>query len=781
MSEISVRQYLAEQGGTIPWEEAVRLMLPVMNELVAEQEPEMFHINLNLEQLQIDTETNRVCYKGEKVPFSDVNLAERENNYLPWELYNSWSRRGSASEVYSVAGCLYTMIGGAPLQNAAERVEQDRVGPLAQRGIDLPRRVEEVILKGLALNPADRWNSVEEFKEALVAAAEQTSQTASSADAREVGSTEPIDISSVPVAYVSKALEATLTHAAREDYAKEASIPRFVPLVAITASFCLGLMAYQIVSRQMPTVMAGLTGVELETQPDAVVAPVLPTEVEATEPQDMQIVQYEDGSVYEGEWNKEKRNGYGILTLADGSVYEGNWVDDALNGTAKVQYVLDAEQGWTSSFEGLFQSDAVSGQGTYFSVGGHVQSGAWSVTDGQNLAFGAQNATQTLPAEYQGMLNDTVPGGYGQAVWIIDKDHKIVYTGEWENGVPTGKGTLTAVDGSMLSGEWSYGSEQDVKSSAGVSGRYTGLLLEGKPAGFGIAVWSDGTVSITEYKGAVRSGYGISYSKNGEQYAGLWSADAKNGNGICTWADGSKFVGVWSGTQRTGTLTTAAGDTYKGTWKNDLMEGTGTYRSHTGETYTGNWTAGQRSGTGTYKWANGNVYTGSWSKNQPNGTGTMSYANGESYTGIWTNGEHSDTGTYKLVNGDVYEGTLSNGQKEGTGTYTWANGDSYKGSWQEDIQNGQGTFSYANGDTYTGMWVNGQRSGTGTYKWVNGDSYTGAWLSDLKNGDGVYTWANGTTYKGTWINGEPIKGGTYTYTDEGVSELMLSGSLTMLP
>ena len=41
---------------------------------------------------------------------------------------------------------------------------------------------------------------------------------------------------------------------------------------------------------------------------------------------------FADGTVYEGEWVRDKRQGKGHLTRPDGSSFEGHWQDDKLEG-----------------------------------------------------------------------------------------------------------------------------------------------------------------------------------------------------------------------------------------------------------------------------------------------------------------------------------------------------------------------------------------------------------------------------------------------------------------
>lgn len=784
MSEISVQKYLAEHEQKISWQEAVGLLLPAIDSVIAGREPDKFCKNICLEQIYLDPQSGRVRFDGEKVPFASFNLNEVSRpEYIPWELCVPWGRRGSACEVYAFAACLYTAVSGSVPPSASARVD----GTPLSIPAELPVPIEELLRKGLALNAADRYSTLEEFRDALLAAA-HAEFGGSTAAAQEGVSTEAasvdgaLNLRQIKAVSSSQSLKPPVLRSSTQEPRQKARLLRVLfPTVAIAGAFCLGLLGYQLTTRTLSTPTSDPVRVEAAASaaPDPA-QPVLPSETASAETREVQTVQYDDGSTYEGEWSQDARNGHGVLTLSNGNVYEGDWVDDLLQGHAQVEYIFDSAQDWVLSFEGEFTANEPNGEGTYHSVVGGVQTGIWSVAEGQAISLKAVNTTRSITGSYEGMLNDSVPGGYGKAIWTLDSSHTASYAGEWQDGVPSGKGTYTSVNGEILSGDWSYVSAQKITSSSGASGTYTGLLLNGKPAGLGITLWSSGEVSVTEYKNAQRSGYGFSYGKNGDQYTGLWSADTmSSGTGSYTYPDGSRFSGTWSGMQRTGTLTTVAGETYKGTWQNNVLNGKATYTNARGESYDGNWSAGKKSGSGTYKWASGDIYTGIWSNDQPNGNGTIRYANGDSYTGTWTNGSHADAGTYTWANGDSFEGTLTDGRKEGSGTYTWVNGNSYSGSWSNNLQNGRGTMQYADGASYTGNWADGQKSGSGTYKWPNGDSFTGSWAADQKDGNGTYTWANGTTYSGIWANGMPLKGGTYTYTDAGVSELLTSGALTM--
>jgi len=56
-----------------------------------------------------------------------------------------------------------------------------------------------------------------------------------------------------------------------------------------------------------------------------------------------------DGDIYEGEWEDDKANGYGIYTHIDGATYEGNWKEDKQDGEGKESWPDGA------SYEGQYK------------------------------------------------------------------------------------------------------------------------------------------------------------------------------------------------------------------------------------------------------------------------------------------------------------------------------------------------------------------------------------------------------------------------------------------
>ena len=69
------------------------------------------------------------------------------------------------------------------------------------------------------------------------------------------------------------------------------------------------------------------------------------------------IMQYANGSVYEGEWELGVKQGFGRLVNSQGDAYEGGWIDDRAEGFG----IMLNSQGYR--YEGQWEGDRQEGLG----------------------------------------------------------------------------------------------------------------------------------------------------------------------------------------------------------------------------------------------------------------------------------------------------------------------------------------------------------------------------------------------------------------------------------
>ena len=77
---------------------------------------------------------------------------------------------------------------------------------------------------------------------------------------------------------------------------------------------------------------------------------------------DVVLMEFSDGSRYEGEFLNNQRNGYGVMVYQDGakyqegSRYEGEWLNDMRHGNGEMIYLNDGRR-----LRGLFKENAFVG------------------------------------------------------------------------------------------------------------------------------------------------------------------------------------------------------------------------------------------------------------------------------------------------------------------------------------------------------------------------------------------------------------------------------------
>ena len=169
---ISFKTYIANHGGKISVEETLNVMIPVLRALTAVHAEGFIHRDVTPDNIYItkdgmvkllDFGSARYSI-GDKSKSLDVIL---KVGYAPKEQYIRRSRQGPFTDVYSCAACFYAAITGFLPPESLERMDEDTLVPISQTGSEIPEYLDKAILKGLAVQPEDRFQSAAEFLEAI--------------------------------------------------------------------------------------------------------------------------------------------------------------------------------------------------------------------------------------------------------------------------------------------------------------------------------------------------------------------------------------------------------------------------------------------------------------------------------------------------------------------------------------------------------------------------------------------------------------------------------------
>ena len=271
-----------------------------------------------------------------------------------------------------------------------------------------------------------------------------------------------------------------------------------------------------------------------------------------------------DGQVYRGAWQYNSRSGRGTHTWPDGRSVTGPWRQGHLHGRIFFVWPKNGDDGDDS---GTYDGDAVGGK------------------------------------------------KHGRGVQTWGSDRKRVYSGQYEDGMEHGFGTLTEAVGSssddyednqknqLLGGATSSRLQQQQHT------KYRGQFRFGKRHGYGMQIWTDKT------------------------YDGEWESNMVHGRGKLTWNNGA---------------------CYTGGFQMGRYHGSGCYRNPaSGRKYVGQWEDGRKEGVGKQYWPNGDVYHGHFVCGKRHGYGQMRYANGRVYSGGWKEGRRSGRGIEITKDGNV--------------------------------------------------------------------------------------------------------------------------------
>ena len=169
---ISFKSYIANAGGKVSVDETLNVMIPVLRALTAVHAEGFIHRDVTPDNIYISKDGNvklldfgSARYSiGDKSKSLDVIL---KVGYAPKEQYIRRGRQGPYTDVYSCAACLYAALTGVLPPESLERLDQDDLVPVSQTGIEIPEWLDRAILKGLAVQPEDRFQSAAEFLDAI--------------------------------------------------------------------------------------------------------------------------------------------------------------------------------------------------------------------------------------------------------------------------------------------------------------------------------------------------------------------------------------------------------------------------------------------------------------------------------------------------------------------------------------------------------------------------------------------------------------------------------------
>lgn len=496
MEQLTFSQHVAANGGSLPWQDAVRLTLLTIQTISAQADPETTYMDVCPEQIVLSKDAREVLSCGKPHSLKEWDAADAANpQLLPWEFWNAWSARTPAAQVYPVAACLFGALSGHLPMAAKARLN----GAALRTLTDIPDALNNVLQKGLALNAADRWPSLEAFRAALVdatkieIAVDDTPEKTDDTPALQAGQ---LDLSKVRTVDAPKGPQAVYKPTAQK---KSVKLGPLLPVAVLSVAFLGGLLAYQFTLRGTPTAE------EL----------FLPTATTKT-----------SSSSKAAEPEREAASSAAESEAASSS-----------EAAASSPAASEAPASASSKKEEKPASSASSASSTASSEAAASSAAPENVTQTLTLADGSKFVGKVDGSKQTGTL--TKPNGD-------------VYTGTFTDGKLEGKGTLKAASGNSYDGNFAGGQPSGSGTMKYANGStYTGSWADGQRSGSGTVNYANGDQFSGSFAADLRDGSGTYTWANGTTYRGTWKAGKARKGGTYSYTD----AGVKEGLSAGGNLT----------------------------------------------------------------------------------------------------------------------------------------------------------------------------------------------------------------------------------
>ena len=119
-------------------------------------------LNDSTMKLLLDTGTLR------KFLIKDISLPVIfDQHYAPLEVYSTKGELGPWTDIYALCATIYYYLSGDNPVEAIERISGKKLKNLSEYNTSVFPELENVILKGMSVDIKDRYQSMEEFCEAL--------------------------------------------------------------------------------------------------------------------------------------------------------------------------------------------------------------------------------------------------------------------------------------------------------------------------------------------------------------------------------------------------------------------------------------------------------------------------------------------------------------------------------------------------------------------------------------------------------------------------------------
>lgn len=164
---LSLKEYVAQHGGRIPYEQAIGILMPVMQALEQVHALGLLHRDISPDNIYITSSGQSMLLDFGAARFAldgDKSLSViLKHGFAPEEQYRSHGNQGPWTDVYALGATLYNCITGLLPPDSIDRLHNDTLTLPSALGIAVPPYAEQALCRALAVRPEIRFASMDQM------------------------------------------------------------------------------------------------------------------------------------------------------------------------------------------------------------------------------------------------------------------------------------------------------------------------------------------------------------------------------------------------------------------------------------------------------------------------------------------------------------------------------------------------------------------------------------------------------------------------------------------
>lgn len=454
---LTIKEYLNDAGGIIPYQQAIKIIMPVLDALKEVHAVNILHRDISPDNIFINKKGQIVLLDfgaarqaiGDKGKSLSIIL---KPGYAPEEQYRSKGNQGPWTDIYAVAATFYRLITGWQPPEALERLTNDKLVLPSRIGTDINEKEEQAILKALSVRAEDRYQKVEEFQAALLGEKKSEAFVPPPIQPAQPDPITPGPSTSIEIepAELEPPPSKDPAPVARPERTRKAIAGILIGLaaVAIVAMAILALSSAGLLFEQPAAVVEEPEDIiKDEDEVDAADELNMITEeeiMEAVEENDIEVIEEiveadEEVAAVEEERTTAKAEEPPAEAPAE-------VVEEITDTSGLVEGVVTIQGG---TYTGQLLNGTAHGNGMWLDHTGNKYFGQWQ--NGAPNGYGERNWANG--DYYKGHVANWNPHGHGIMIWADG----LKYEGGFKHGLRHGKGKLTYPDGRVREYEWHEG------------------------------------------------------------------------------------------------------------------------------------------------------------------------------------------------------------------------------------------------------------------------------------------------------------------------------------